>query len=87
MATKFTTRIIDGQWVIYRQTPGHPPRRFGLEAHLEAIVQGLGQDPALRSPEAERESANKEWELHSNWVIQVREQQRGNKPPSTKEVK
>ena len=86
MATKFTTRIIDGQVWVYREMPGHLPCRFGLETHLEAIVQGLGQDPALRSPEAERDSANKEWELHSNWVIQVREWQRGNKPLLTKEV-
>lgn len=79
MATKFTTRVIDGQWVVYREVPGHPPHRFGLEAHLEAIVQGLGQDPALRSPEAERDSTKREWELHSNWVIQVREWQRTTK--------
>ena len=76
MATKFTTRIIDGQAWVYREVPGHPPHRFGLETHLEAIVQGLGQDPALRSPEAERDSARREWELYSDWVIQVREWQR-----------
>ena len=79
MAT-FTTLNIDGVAVVYRETPGHPPRRFAPEAQLEAIVQELGQDPALRSPEAERDSTKREWELYSDWVVQVREWQRGSKP-------
>lgn len=68
----FTTRIIDGAAVIYRETPGHPPRRFAPEEQLEAIVRALGEDPELTSHAAQIAASNREFGLHADMVIAVR---------------
>lgn len=76
MGVAFTVAIVDGVWVVYRTDPGHPPQRFAPEAPLEAIVRALGEDPELTDPAAGVAATNKEFALHADAVIAVREAQR-----------